>query len=246
MSEKTKRREKYSLCDLLTAKTAVRSGEMTAYSAVKLFSIPKTTLYSNLQENTKSNKLGGRKLLSDDDEIDIVNWIISCAERGYPRTRTDVLGAAASLLRRKTGYKEAPAVGKDWYIAFRKRHPEISDRAVSVVSRASAVVSENNLRGWHREITIYFTQNDLLHILNNEPERIFNGDESGFQLVPDIKGKVLAKVGARNIFKIASGLEKVTAMYTICADGSLIPPMMLYKNNNKMKEIAKSMPSNRV
>lgn len=244
MPSNNKRRVNYNLGDLETAKEAVTSGAMTSYRAAKHFCIPKATLISNLKGKIKSNKIGGRTLLNDDEENELVLWIFECAARGFPRTRNDVINAASSL-RRKVN-KEAPGVGKDWYQGFRKRHQEVSNRSVSVVSRASANVSENNIRGWHQQVTEYFTEKGLMNILQDHPEFVFNGDESGFQLAPDIKGKVLAKRGARNVFQVASGLEKVsvTAMYSICADGRLVPPMMLYKNNNKMLEIARKMPGN--
>jgi hypothetical protein len=114
----------------------------------------------------------------------------------------------------------------------------------SKVSRASAIVSENNLRGWHRGVTIYFTKEDLMNIMRNHPKRIFDIDESGFQLVPDIKNRAFALRGSRYVLEIASGKEKVsvTAMYAISAGGELIPPMMVYKNTFKMVDFARKMP----
>lgn len=83
-----------------------------------------------------------------------------------------------------------------------------------------------------------------MYLLNEYPGQVFNGDETAFQPEPVPSGTVLAKRGAKHVFQIASGLEKVsvTAMYSIGADGTLVPPMMLFKNNNKMLEIALNMP----
>ena len=197
MSQKINDRENYTMNDLIAAKTAVYSGEMTGYQAAKHFSIPKATIYDNLKEKFASNKLGAVTQLSFEKERKVVDWIIACAEQGFPRTRADVIAAGSLLLRRKTCKNDAANLGEKWYLKFRRRHPEISDRAVSVVSRAIAVVSENNIRGWHQKITEYFTQNDLMHIIQHHPERVFKGDESGFQLVPDIEGKVLGNAVRR-------------------------------------------------
>ena len=44
MSQKINDRENYTMNDLIAAKTAVYSGEMTGYQAAKHFSIPKATI----------------------------------------------------------------------------------------------------------------------------------------------------------------------------------------------------------
>lgn len=94
----------------------------------------------------------------------------------------------------------------------------------SKVSKASANVSENNIRGWHQKLTVYFIENNFMKILQEHPELIYNGDESGFQLVSDIRNKVLARIGSRYVLEVASGKEKVsvTAMYTICNSANLL------------------------
>lgn len=203
-------REKYCLGTLLAAKAAVESGVMSAYKASKQFSVPRTTLHDNLHSKYLSNKLGTKTLLTAEEELELKTWIFECAERGFPLSKPQVIQGGTVLLRRRTSKKGTKVISANWYQRFRKRHADTSERAVSVVSRASANVSENNIRGWHSKITSYMTENDMMHILTEHPERIFNGDETGFQLAPDIKNRVLAKHGAKNVFAIASGLEKVS------------------------------------
>lgn len=243
MEEKIKKRKFYNLNDLAAAKKVVESKEMTVYKAAIHFKIPETTLYDAVKNKWKSNLMGKTTRLNSDEEDEIASWIFTCAKRGYPRKRSDVLQAANDMLKRKFHQKVLP-ITEYWLSGFLKRHPSISFRTTSKVSRASAIVSENNIRGWHREVSLYFTENDLLHIIGNHPGRIYNGDESGFQLVPDIKNKAFALRGSRYVLEIASGKEKVsvTAMFTIVADGTIIPPMMVYKNTYKMLEIARKMP----
>lgn len=201
MSQKIKKRENYALIDLLAAKTAVSNGEMTGYRASQQFSIPKSTIYDNIQSTTTtSSKLGRNTLLTAEEEAEIVSWAIECAERGYPRTRSDVIAGGTEILRRKAGNSNAH-VGEEWYKGFRKRHPEIVPRSVSVVSRASANVSENNIRGWHRQITEYFTKIELMHFLLEHLELIHNGDETAFMLQPTRSEKVLRNAEGRTCSK---------------------------------------------
>lgn len=50
-ARKTARAEAYSKDDLATAIRRIRSGEITLYRAVRLYKIPKTTLFNRLKGN---------------------------------------------------------------------------------------------------------------------------------------------------------------------------------------------------
>jgi hypothetical protein len=240
--EKIKKRVCYPLSALESAKNAVKSQSMSQYRAAKEFNVPRSTLHDKLNEKYSGGKPGKKPIFTESEEGQLSDFIVECAERGYPLTRARVLCIACEMLQIKSDGK-AVQPGAKWFKGFLRRNPGIATRTAQKVSRASAVVSENNIRDWHKQIEHYFTENDLMHILENHPERLFNCDESGFQLVPE-GNKVLAKRGARNVLEVAHGQEKqsVTAMFAISAAGTLIPPLMIYKNSYKMLEIARKMP----
>jgi len=54
------------------------------------------------------------------------------------------------------------------------------------VTSASGNVSEENIKKWFNDIHAYLSDEKLVDILN-DPERIFNGDETGFSLCPKTK-----------------------------------------------------------
>jgi hypothetical protein len=54
-------------------------------------------------------------------------------------------------------------------------------------------VSEENIRKWFDEVQKYIRENNLEEIMN-DPPRIFNGDETGFQIRPS-KGRALTEKG---------------------------------------------------
>lgn len=83
--------------------------------------------------------------------------------------------------------------GMTWYNCFLKRHPTIVERIPESVTSASSKVSESDIRGWFQQLTTYFTEENLLHVLK-DPSRIFNADETNFMLCPNT-GKVLAPIG---------------------------------------------------
>lgn len=239
--EKNKRRKNYTLSDLKLAIKAVEDGNVSPYRAALDFNIPLTTFYNNLTGTSKSNSIGTSTILSKEDENSIEKYVISCAERGFPLGREALVDVGEKMIKLKN--KNAQRPGRAWVEGFLRRHPGITFRVTQSVSKASANVSENNLRSWHAQITATLTQYDKLHIILNHPELVFNSDETNFQLAPE-GGKVYAAKGAKTVYKVAPGMEKVsvTAMFCISAAGELIPPLMIYKNTYKMVDIARKMP----
>lgn len=77
----------------------------------------------------------------------------------------------------------------------------------------------------------------------NDPERIFNGDETGFSLCPKTKS-VLGPRGAKDIYEIAKGNEKenITAMFTFNAAGQMCNPMIIYKYQRIPQNIIDTIP----
>ena len=64
-----------------------------------------------------------------------------------------------------------------------------------VVTAASSCVSEENIRKWFDEVQVYIRANNLEEFMS-DPSRIFNGDETGFQICPST-GCVLSQKGAK-------------------------------------------------
>ena len=238
-----KKKGNYSIDDLNSAVNAVKSETITIYKGSKHFQVPISTVYKNVHGISKTNRLGATPKLRKEDEDSLTNFVIMCAQRGFPLFQEEIINVAWKLMLIKDKNSKKPT--RSWLKGFRRRQPTLSMRLTQSVSKASSVVSENNLRSWHLEITELTTKYHLLDVLKNHPELIFNLDETNFLCVPGSK-KAFARRGDKNVFKIANGKEKecVTAVYCISGAGQLIPPMMIFKNNNRMVEIAKKMPGN--
>lgn len=108
--------------------------------------------------------------------------------------------------------------GKGWYKAFLKRHNEISLRTAEAVSSANSKVSEKDIRACFEGIYKYLVKEGLDHI-SNDPTGVYNVDEMGFQICPQIKN-VLAPRGTRNVLL-------GTVMFTFSASGCVTPPMTI-------------------
>jgi hypothetical protein len=234
------KRINYTQSDLDAAIREVKDGNLTIYRASKQFNVPASTISSNIRGKNKTNRLGATTLFTPEEETELEFCISFCADCGYPLNRQMILFGAHKILKEKKPY--ANELGRKWLDNFLKRHPSSSILKGHAVSKESSTVSEGNIRNWHMEMTAVFTKYDVLHILQNHPELIFNVDETGFHLVPRTS-MLIARRSAANAYKIANGREKVsvTAMYCISAAGVLVPPMMLFKKNNRMLEIAHTM-----
>lgn len=110
------------------------------------------------------------------------------------------------------------------------------------MTSASGNVREENIKKWFNDIHEYLSDEKLVGILN-DPERIFNGDETGFSLCPKTKC-VLGPRGAKDIYEIARGNEKenITAMFTFNAAGQMCNPMIIYKYQKIPQNIIDTIP----
>ena len=73
--------------------------------------------------------------------------------------------------------------GPKWFNGFLKRHKDISVRVPERVSKARAGITEKAIRDWFEEAKTNLSKMNALHILE-DPNRVFNTDESCIQLAP--------------------------------------------------------------
>lgn len=90
-------------------------------------------------------------------------------------------------------------------------HPEISERTPEAVTSVSAAVSESDIRGWFKKTEIFSKETSYYDILE-DPSRVFNGDESKFQLCSK-SGKVIALRGDKDVYEVAAKLT-LTVLFT--------------------------------
>lgn len=81
-------------------------------------------------------------------------------------------------------------------------------------------------------------------ILEN-PSRILNADESGFQLCPKT-GKILGPKGWKNLTEVKQGKSKenLKALVTFTADGRICLPVVVFPYVKPPRSLVQSMPAN--
>ncbi|KAL0852380.1 hypothetical protein ABMA28_000577 [Loxostege sticticalis] len=236
--------KKYTEQELMLAIAAIKNG-MPKKEAARVFNIPRATLQFRINNDIVNAKPGPPTVLTKVEEETIVEWIVASSKKGFPRRKEDVLHSVERFLekapRPNVFINNKP--GEGWYKLFLKRHPDISSRTAEAVTSASANVSEQNIRKWFQQIENLLKEEQLFEILS-DPNRIFNGDETGFQLCPK-QGKVLAQKGARDVYEVdmAPAKSSITVMFTFSASGTITPPMVIFPLKRMRDEIRESVPS---
>lgn len=167
--------------------------------------------------------------MTQEEEADIVNWILESHERGFPVTKSRLLDCVQKFMlssKRDSPFKNSRP-GQHWYQGFMRRNPTLSQRIAQNLTSTRASVCESDLRSWFSYVRERLEGQNLLNI---GPDRVFNLDESAFKLVPE-GDKVIAKKGARTVYRIVGCSEKttVTVLFTASAAGILAPPMILFE-----------------
>ena len=102
---------------------AVAAGKMCVQKAAEEYSVPKSTLHDRVSGKVTLNARSGRKkLLTDEEEASLIEFLVGCASIGYAKSRSDVLAIAQQIARTRDPHVE---VTKGWWDSYRKRHPEI-------------------------------------------------------------------------------------------------------------------------
>ncbi|TGZ49100.1 hypothetical protein DBV15_12517 [Temnothorax longispinosus] len=211
-------------------------------TASKMHNVPRSTLYNKHKQGVSQLvKKRPSSILSAEEETQLVKWIFHVSKKGFPISKDQLCDSAARLvvrLERPTPFKENRP-GRHWYEAFLRRHPELSRRIAQNLSYSRASATEERLRNWFAEVESYLTTQNLLNI---DPSRVYNCDESAFFLCPKAEN-VIARKGARSVYKVVNGDEEcLTVLFTVNAADVMAPPMVMYWYRRIPASIARNVP----
>lgn len=229
------------------AVVAVNENRFKIREAARHFGVPHSTLISKLKGRVPlQRKMGRSTYFSTNEENLLVKYIIANAKKGIPINRQTLVATAKKILdddKRVTPFKNNMP-GKKWVALFYDRHPEIAEKKAEGISTSRALVSTEDLKQWHQSLKNYLVEENALDIIE-DPKRIFNADESGFQTCPD-SGKVIGPVNMKNFYEIKSGKDKeqLTVMLSINAAGQIVSPMIVYPLVRISRDIAVNVPEN--
>ena len=212
---------------MIKAVTAVENG-MPIRRASELYSVPKSTLHDRVvgkvQHGTRPGPLA---YLTVEEEEELVEFLIGCAEIGYPHTIPQILGIV--------NYKGiSKNVMQGWWQRFAQRHKQITLRSAVPISMVRAKAMDiDSINRCFDVLEHTLKKNGLF----NRPNLIYNCDETGMPLNP--KGvKVVTKMGAKDVSAIFGNSRcQITVLACTSASGMALPPMVIFDRKTLNPEL---------
>ena len=219
------------------ALTSIRSGQYNCFQAARTFNIPPQTL-SDRVKGASSRSLAQEQLqlLSHAEEKELVRWITRLTVTGYSPRYPTLREMAEEIRQRRVRnintessiYVEYPSIGKGWVKRFLRRHPELSSVTIRTIdaSRIKAATPEA-ISHWFNELE------RVINEYNISPENIYNMDESGFSIGEIEASRRIIDARIRQQYQAKPGRQEwVTSVECICADGTSISPLIIFKAEN--------------
>ncbi|XP_060804831.1 uncharacterized protein LOC132904249 [Amyelois transitella] len=201
----------------------VETKRMTSYEAEKTFSIPRRTIEKKVKKK-HSDKPGPPFKLSPEEELNFVKVLIVASDYGAPLTQLDLRILVHEYLKKnnRSDIFHDKMPGEWWVKNFIERYRDkLSLRAVQNIKRARA---EKTLS----EFQQFF--NNIKSVLENvPPTHIVNYDETNFSDDPG-SAKCIFRRGTKYPERVMNSSKGcISVMFAGTANGSVMPPYVVYK-----------------
>lgn len=222
----SRRYQRSDSSEIEAALKAIIDGGMSIRKAAKLFKVPYGTL-NNRYHGRHVKQAGGQTVLTQKEEEAITENLLLCSDWGYPISKSDLPYFVKSLLD-STGIKVKKfnnnMPGEDWVNGFLKRNKRLSMRWASNISRARAKVSA--------EVMQEYFDNLEENVKDVPPSNVFNYDETNVTDDPGKKQSIYRR-GVKYPEKVCNHSKSaISIMMCGAADGTLLPPYVIYKAEN--------------
>jgi len=216
---------------MIKAISAVENG-MTVRRASECFGVPKSSLHDRISGKVQHGKRPGPiSYLTVEEESELANFLIRCADIGYPHSLPQVLGLVQEIIEYK-GINASVSYG--WWQRFCQHNKEVSLRTAVPLARVRAMATDVKVLEKYFDILEQTLKDNKIF---NNPTRIYNCDETGLSLSP--KGiKVVAKRGSKNVSGISGDNKtQITVLACTSASGICIPPMVIFDRKTLNPEL---------
>lgn len=190
-----------------------------------------TTLGRHYKGGVKMSAFNALKQkLTAAEELGLVEFMLGCADRGLPVSHAQTATCANELLEARLGPTYEP-VGKNWTDRLEERH---SDRlqmhwSRPLDSKRARAVNPEIIQHWFELVKEHIPDKDI------KPHNLYGMDESGFPPSNMGRQRVIGRRGSRSTYQQGGAdRENVTAIVTICADGTALTPTIIFKGKNFM------------
>lgn len=175
--------------------------------------------------------------LTDEQSSALESYIITQAKWGWPANGRSVL-QYANKLRMESG--EEPITGVNWVDRWIEAHPNIhAFRPTAHESKRGRAANITNVQSWFQilgDVILARKQYEEYPDLDApiDADCIYGMDESGFQPYGAGSGeKVFGPADQNQQYQQREGgRETITVLACICADGTALPPAVIFKGDD--------------
>ena len=172
-----------------------------------------------------------QQLIPAEERI-IVDFCLESADRGFPLTVTNVYKCADNILTVRLG-DDHPPLGHNWVNNFLTRHRDELQTHWSKLldTQRGQALNPTNVKLWFDMVKEHIVDTGIL------PGNIYGMDESGFPPSDQGTQRVIGRRGTKTQHaQVSAEHENVTAIITICADGTVLKPSIIFKGQNIIKK----------
>ncbi len=189
--------------------------------------ISKTTVSEHYKGRPlKSESAAERSWLNPTEVELVINFALESAERGFPLTPRSLEEHVNTIARARHADFPEGGVGENWTDRFIARHHDRLHVYLSrkIDSKRAQAVNPATHAAWFKLL------GDTIEKYNIDPDCIYACDESGFMLGHHVRQKVIGGKGKRVQYaQHHEDRENITVLPTICADGTCLPPLVIFK-----------------
>ena len=129
--------------------------------------------------------------------------------------------------------------GKSWWYGFLRRHPDLKiTKAEKLEVNRAMACTQDSVDAWFADFE------ELIAELNiTSPKQVYNCDEAGFPLQVKNNMRVCVDRYMKRNFKcVTANKDSITTLQCICANGSVLPPTVIFPGKNFNPEYAYQLP----
>ena len=124
------------LTNLYKAYLAVEKDGVSIRRAAEMYNIPKSTLHDRISGRVQFGSTSGPdSYLNEEEERELVQFIQSCTNIGFSRTKSQIIELVRVMMHKKKDVN----VSLGWWTSLRRRHPHIVLRSPESVSHVRAI-----------------------------------------------------------------------------------------------------------
>ena len=210
----------------------------TPYAAAHALNIPSRNLYNRVKEDGKSRSEArvAQQSLTVAEERELVKWIRGLTMSGTPAQHSIIKEMAETIRNKRVAYVNDstiehvsyPPLGDRWTQRFIRRHPDLK----SVVGKRieASRINCSTEEAFNRWFDAFKEVKDEFKI---KDANIYNMDETGSALGTVNATRVIIDKSVGSEYQKEPGRQEwITVIECICADGTTIAPMVIFKGES--------------